>query len=118
MSQLQHQIFSLNHFHNSLQETDERKLALSENITKAQDEKILEFMRTHVRKEGWTSWEIHSEHFPHMLETSVRRALTDISYDIYNEKGYVFKTRERRMGGHGSKVAVWQYVPPKKLIKK
>lgn len=106
-------MFSVNHYHNSVPEEDPRKLAVSEKIAKLQDEKILEFMKTHQRKQGWTSWEIHSEHFPHMLETSVRRALTNCSYDQFNEEGTVYKTRERRMGGHGSTVCVWQYKPNK-----
>lgn len=109
MTYTQQTLFAINSYHNSLGETDQRKLAVSEKIAKAQEDKILTFMRENQRKEGWSSWELHSEHFPHMLETSVRRALTNISYDLHNPNGTVYRTRARRMGGHGSTVSVWQY---------
>lgn len=106
-------VFNVNHFHNSVPESDKKRLSQAEQIAKYQDDKILQFMKANARKEGWTSWEIHSMHFPQMLETSVRRALTNNSYDEFNEEGTVYKTRERRMGGHGSTVSVWQYKPKK-----
>lgn len=115
MSHAQLTIFKANRFHNTVPETDEKRLSKAEEINKAQEARVLEFMKTHVRKQGWTRWEIHDQYFPNMLEGSVARCLTNISYDLYNPSGTVYKTRERREGGHGATVSVWQYQPKSKI---
>lgn len=108
MSQLS--IFGLSRYHNTTRESDERKLQVYEETARFQNDKILWFMSDNQRAQGYTSNEIH-EHFPGMLLTSVRRALTDISKDVHNPMGTVYDTGERRRGGFGRSVLVWQYKP-------
>lgn len=109
-SHTQLSLYGSNRFHNTIVETDERRLSVAEQTAKAQDDKVLEFMRTHQRAEGYTAFEI-STRFPQMLLTSIRRALDNIAKDEYSPKGTVYRTGEKRDGGYGIKTIVWKYKP-------
>jgi hypothetical protein len=78
MTPTQLSIFGMNSYHNSLNEGDERKLTAYEETARNQNEKILAFMKARDGVDGWTSNELQ-EHFPNILLTSIRRALTDLS---------------------------------------
>lgn len=101
-------IFNAQRFHNSTQEKDEKLLQGYEQTAQRQDQRILDFMKSHYRKEGYTSAEIASR-FPNMLETSVRRSLSNLSNERKVDKVEIVNTGTLRKGGRGRNLIVWQY---------
>lgn len=119
-------VYGVNSFHNSVKETDERKLSVYEETNRRQNKIILEFFRTHQGYrwtddhdkaiEGYTSFELEKE-FPRIARESIRRACTDNAKDQFNGNGYLVDSGELRVGirvhEDGRKVkrsyTVWKY---------
>lgn len=102
-------LFGNNRFHNPIAaETDEKLLQGYEQAAQHQDQRILAFMKSHVRKEGYTSAEIASR-FPNMLETSVRRSLSNLSNERKVEVVEIVNTGTLRKGARGRNLIVWQF---------
>lgn len=110
----QTQLFGTNRHHDSTRE-DEKRLTAYEETNRKQDAAILDFVRRcqnyEFGKPGWTSAELH-EAFPLMLETSIRRAITNISKDEFNQNGTLVNSGKLRKGEHGRNCIVWTYKHP------
>lgn len=99
MNQYGPDLFSQSSYHNTAGETREQS-RVYEQVAQAQDDKILALMNFAAT---WTADDIH-RHFPNMLLTSIRRALTNLS-----KAGYI-EICGKKEGKYKRNVLVWRII--------